>query len=112
MPIPLAIGALVAGGTGVALRYIIPQIIAYVLVSLGMGFVTYFGTQEVMDFGLGYVQSQIDAIPSELVDVVEIMGVFDAFSIMIAGVTASMTVMAVSSVTKLRIKADPSGSLP
>ena len=108
MALPVAFGAIIAGGGLVLARYLIPQLVVYVLVSLGIGFVTYVGTQEIIEFGLDLVSQRIDQLPSNLVGILELAGIFDAFSILTAGVTTSLTVMAIASVTRLRFKGIPS----
>lgn len=112
MPLPFAAPAIFVAAATVFARYAIPMFIGSILVSLGIGYVTYQGTEAVIEVGIDEVNARLGGLPDQLVPTLELIGVFDAFQILISGITTSLSLLGVSAVTRFSFRRPTQLRLP
>lgn len=106
MPLP-ALGLGMFAAFGVALKWLVPAVVTWVVVSLGLGYVTYIGVQFILDQGIDFINDRIIEIPVDLVQYLDLMGLYDAVSILSGGVTASIAIKALGGFKGLKRKFTP-----
>ena len=80
---------------------LLPWVTTTVLMSIGMGFVTYVGMDFALSFATDILLEKFNDRPSEYVAILQYIGADDAISIFIAGMTTSATVRATTSATRI-----------
>lgn len=83
--------------------WLIPYIVNGVILAVGLSYVTYVGLDFAMDYGIDLLMDRFDQIPSELIDVVRLMGVQDAVLILTSTASSAMAFKAVSSATRWKL---------
>jgi hypothetical protein len=74
------------------LRYITPYIVGWVLSAIGIGFITYFGMNELVEYAIDMVRVRFSDIPATALELLKMTGIFKAFNIFVGGITAGLTV--------------------
>lgn len=96
MPIP------VAATIWTFLAATIPFLIVKILVGLGIGFITYTGAGLAIDEVATYVQSQMSGLPGYMLQLIGMLQMDTAISMILAAYAARIAVQAVSgSITRL-----------
>lgn len=72
-----------------------------VLVSLGIGTLTYVGLTAAVSAGLGAAKSNFAGLPSDVLQIAAMSGLFTAASIIAGGVTSALTLMSFSRLAKI-----------
>ena len=104
MPLPFAaLGLWGAISVGVLSlwRWLIPFLVHYVLIALGVGYVTYLGMDIAIDSGISFLNSRYSDLPSELIAIVEVMGVPDAIKYITTAATSAIAIKITVGVTKM-----------
>lgn len=81
---------------------IIPYLVKYVLVALGLGVVTYIGVDYVLDVGLNLLSDRYEQVPGELSEILTLMGIPDAIATITAAATSSVAIKATAGFTRWR----------
>lgn len=107
MAIPFAVlGAGIWGVISAAvvrfLMFVIPAVISWGLLALGISFVTYVGLNFAMDAAVQAVMDRYSAIPVELISVIELIGVTDAILIITSTATSAIAVRVAMGVTRMK----------
>lgn len=106
--VPIAISAIAGAGFWAtigsfifrALFWLIPWILHYGLMALGIGAVTYLGMDYALDTGIDLLTAKFTAIPAELVDIITLMGVPDAIAMITATAASAVTLKITAGTTK------------
>lgn len=85
------------------LMWLVPWVVRYGLIALGIGAITYIGLDIALDAAIAALQDRYSQIPAELFDILELMGVTDAISIITSAATAAIALKAVTGFTKYRV---------
>lgn len=83
-----------------SLIFFVPFAVKYLLIALGVGYVTYAGLDYAIDQGVNFLFARYDALPPELIDIVEVMGVFDALQIITTAASSAITIKAIGGLTR------------
>ena len=83
-----------------SLIFLIPFVVKYLLIALGVGYVTYVGLDYAIDEGVNFLFARYDALPPELIDIIEVMGVFDALQIITTAASSAITIKAIGGLTR------------
>lgn len=102
MPAPAVVASLL--GLGATLKFIVPIVVTYVLVSLGLTVVTYTGSQFLIDQGIIFINDRVGELPADIASYLEILGFFDALSILLSGVATATGIQALGGFKRLRRK--------
>lgn len=102
MPIPI-VGALAGAGVLTIARFLIPRIVGWVLVSLGISAVTFAGVDVLVDNGLELLTDRYQAVPAEFRIYLESFGVLSAINIITSAVGVYVATAALGSFTRFRI---------
>jgi len=73
-----------------AALYMVPWLIKVGLFVLGMGVVSMIGFDLAFDYAISEVMARYNGLPSDLIQWVDYLGVFDAISILISAMNASL----------------------
>src|SRR5690625_3810279 len=108
MALPVAwLGSALWGTIGtVVLRmffWLLPYVVNGVVLALGLSYVTYVGFELAMDHGIDLLMNRFQQIPSELIDVVRLMGVQDAILILTSTATSCISIKALSTFTRWKL---------
>ena len=79
----------------------IPFIIHYAVIALGIGYVTYLGMDIAIDSGISFLTSRYDALPIELVQIVEVMGVPDALVYITTAASSAIAIKLTVGLTRM-----------
>lgn len=74
------------------LRYITPYVVGWVLSAIGIGFITYLGLDQVVEYSIDMVRERWSAIPATALELLRLTGIFKAFNIFASGIVAGLTV--------------------
>lgn len=80
---------------GTWLASIAYPIVTRVLASLGFGFLSFSGATTAFDSAISYVQSLISGLPSDLLNIINMAGLFDFMAITSGGVGSGLAWMLV-----------------
>lgn len=106
--IPFAISAIAGAGFWAtissfifrALFWLIPWILHYGLLALGVGAVTYIGMDFALDTGIDLLTDKYAQIPVELVDILTLMGVPDAITMITSTAASAITLKVTAGTTR------------
>jgi hypothetical protein len=104
MPLPLVAAALwgtIASSILAMLRWLIPYLIHYVLIALGIGYVTYVGMDLAIDEGISFLEARYANLPVDLIAIVQVMGVPDAIQYITTAATSAIAIKLTAGVTKM-----------
>ena len=104
MPLPLAAFALwgtIASAVFGIFRWLIPFLVHYVLIALGIGYVTYVGMDLAIDAGINFLNSRYADLPLDLIAIVQVMGVPDAIQYITTAATSAIAIKVTVGVTKM-----------
>ena len=104
MPLPLAAFALwgtIASSVLAIFRWLIPFLVHYALIALGIGYVTFVGMDLAIDAGINFLNSRYSDLPVDLIAIVEVMGVPDAIQYIVTAASSAIAIKVTASVTKM-----------
>lgn len=104
MPLPFAaLGFWSAAATAILamLKWLIPFIVHYGLIALGVGYVTYVGMDLAIDAGINFLNSRYSDLPIELIQIVEVMGVPDAIQYITTAATSAIAIKITAGITRM-----------
>ena len=96
-------------GLGVTL---IQFLVRYVLVALGIGLVTYVGADLTIQGAFDFLTDRFEAVPQELFDLLVFMGVKDFLSILSSAVSMAVTIRALATMSRFRLRNGPAWTAP
>jgi hypothetical protein len=85
-----ALGAAVAVAVATASTYVIPWLIRVLFFTLGLSVITMIGLDYAFDYARDLIMARYEGLPATLVDWLDYLGVFDAFSIIFSAINASL----------------------
>lgn len=97
MALPVLAAGVVFSAVWGFLKAIIPSMVAYALISLGIGFVTYYGGTEVAEYAIDQVKVNLDGIPANAMLLFERSGGVKGLNIIFGGIIAGVTMKAARS---------------
>jgi len=89
------------GGLGTWLMALIGPLARQVLLSLGVGVVTFVGLSAAVTAALGSAKASLAGLPADITQVLALGGVFTALSILAGGITAGVSMIALKRFTKI-----------
>ena len=104
MALPLVAVALwgsIASSVLAMFRWLIPFLVHYALIALGIGYVTYVGMDLAIDAGISFLESRYSDLPVELIAIVQVMGVPDAIQYITTAATSAIAIKITASITKM-----------
>lgn len=91
MALPL-VGFTIAGVVAAVSQFMVPLIVRWALIALGLSLVTYTGLSSIQDYVLDMVYARWDNLPVSVVSYLEYCGVLQAVNILTASAVASLTI--------------------
>lgn len=104
MPLPFAaLGLWSAGATAILalLRWLIPFVVHYGVIALGIGYVTFVGMDLAIDAGITFLSTRYSDLPVELIAIVEVMGVPDAIQYITTAATSAIAIKITAGITRM-----------
>lgn len=106
--IPAAISAIAGAGFWAtissfifrALFWLIPWILSYGLMAVGIGAITYLGMDFALDYGIDLLNAKYNDVPADLLDILVVMGIPDAITIITSTGAAAITLKVTAGTTR------------
>jgi Protein of unknown function (DUF2523) len=87
---------------GAFLLMLTEPLVAQVMISLGLGIVTYTGYQSVVFYVHDLIMSNIASLPADMYNIVLLSGVLEGFGIVLSAIVARAATMSFGSIQRIK----------